>query len=98
MKKTEENIKFLQQNPNAKCKWVKITKELKDMSEKWYKNAMHPNDKSTINYLKKIDAKKYAPIILHQYGNNIKIIDGWHRLYAAIHKDCNKIKAYLKVY
>jgi hypothetical protein len=36
MRTPEENVKFLQENPDAKYKWVKITKELKDISEKWY--------------------------------------------------------------
>jgi len=98
MKTPEENIKFKEQNPDIKSQWIKITKELKEMSENWYKNAMHPNDKSTIQYLKTVDASKYPAIIIHKYRDSLKVIDGWHRLYASIQKGCKKIRAYVRIY
>lgn len=93
---TEENKVFKRQNPGIRSRPIKITKEIRDAVKKWKENALHPRDKETLKYLSKKD--HYPPIIVHQYGKTVKIIDGWHRVYDATKKKKQTIKAFKKKY
>jgi hypothetical protein len=92
----DENIRFLKENPFIKISLLKISDPIKKISFNWKLNAIHPQDLNTLEYLSKIDSKNYAPIIVYKYNKDIKIIDGWHRLYSTILQGKKYIKAYVK--
>lgn len=93
---TEENKMFKKDSPHIKSEWLIIDTELINKVRNWYKHALHPRDKISIDYWMNKDIQKYPAIIVHVYRNEKHIIDGWHRLYSAIQKGYNKTLVYVK--
>lgn len=93
---TEENEIFKLQNPNIKPKWISINNDIIQNINRWYVNNNHPMDIKSITFWMNKDINEFPPIILHIYNKKINIIDGWHRLYAAIQNNNKKILAYIK--
>lgn len=93
---TEENEFFRKQNPYIMPKWIIITKDIIEKVENWYNHNKHPKDIKSIEYWINKNIRDYPPIIIHNYSGKFNIIDGWHRLYAAIQNKNNKILAYIK--
>ena len=88
-------IKFKQQHPDAKEKFVDIHL-LKNKIEGWIKNNydMNHQDKEKVDSYVKLDPKTAQPILIQDWGNNdLSIIDGWHRLAAAYLRKDKTIRA-----
>jgi hypothetical protein len=88
----DENLKFLKLHPNAKSEWLDISDNLVKKSELWEDNNHTPRDKETVRFWMQKNIEDFPEIIVHYYGDKISIIDGWHRLAAAIKKGEYKIK------
>ena len=63
---------------------------------RWFENNQHPQDKATIEYLLTQDLDSQPPIIIGKYSGKYKIIDGWHRIYAALKQGKIKLKALIE--
>lgn len=97
---TNEEIEiFKKENPNIKPIKFPISLLKKDI-ENWniHTRDFYKREKEKVNNLKKINPKKYLPIIIHKYGKKYKIIDGWHRTSAVNDLNIKYIMAYIKKY
>jgi 8-oxo-dGTP pyrophosphatase MutT (NUDIX family) len=91
----EEVANFKRKYPFVKEVEIDIT-QFKNDVDRWHENALHPQDKATIEYLLTQDASKQPPIIIGRYDNRYRIIDGWHRIYAALKQGKTKLLALIE--
>lgn len=86
IKSPEENINFLKAHPDVKPVWINDVNKLKSDLIRW-KNELtnsQSRDLQTINYWASKQQNQIPPIIIADYGNGYKILDGRHRAYAQL--------------
>lgn len=98
LKIPDENSKFLQLHSGIRPVWIDISNDMVADNTRWARELTNQSnrDKETIRYWEGISINKFPPIIVGNYGSGFKVLDGRHRLNAAIRKGCKKIKALIE--